>query len=195
MPGFRVGTTGGNNDTYGISKSDQFRYTYTWQIESLQGETSGRDASKYLVYARDVSLPAFNVSIERHVGSSLEYKFAKSVSFDDVKITFYDSEGLYKKLNEWRRSVYDINDGIKTASEYKKESIIKVFSPTFGQQGNRDTEDDSYSYRLQGSWPSVIRHGDLTYTSSDVKIVEVTLTYDWAYIDELSRSSDYNQER
>jgi len=35
---------------------------------------------------------------------------------------------------------------------------------------------------LVGSWPSVIRHGDLTYTSSDVKIVEVTLTYDFAVV-------------
>ncbi len=43
-----------------------------------------------------------------------------------------------------------------------------------------DNEAVSYAYDLVGSWPSVIRHGDLTYTSSDVKIVEVTLTYDFA---------------
>jgi hypothetical protein len=177
MPGFRVGQYGGNNGTYGVSKSEKFRYTYTWEIDELLGQTPGLASNKALIYARDISLPAFNVSIERHIGSSLEYKFAKSVSYDDIKITFYDTDKLYEKISEWRKSVYNWNDGIRTASEYKKKSVIKVYDPTFD-------DVDAYSYELVGSWPSVIRHGDLTYTSSDVKIVEVTLTYDFAYVKE-----------
>ena len=33
---------------------------------------------------------------------------------------------------------------------------------------------------LYNSWPSQIRSGELTYTNSDIKIVEVTVAYDWA---------------
>lgn len=185
MPGFRVGSEGGNNDTFGVSLSDRFKYTYTWEIDRLQDEVVGMADSRYLVYAKDVSLPAFNVSMERHIGSSLEYKFAKSVSYDDIKISFYDTQDLYKKLKQWRQSVYDWQTGIKTPEQYKKNSTIKIYDPTWQDSKGVvgiDNEAVSYAYDLVGSWPSVIRHGDLTYTSSDVKIVEVTLTYDFAVV-------------
>ena len=42
-------------------------------------------------------------------------------------------------------------------------------------------------YRLINSWPSVIKYGELTYTTSDIKKVEVTLTYDWA--EEITQNS------
>ena len=169
MPGFQVMGVGGYAGlTRGPSSFQEYMYSYTWEIFQLFGETG-----RLLVNAKDVTPPTFTVSIENNQGASLEYKFAKSVSFDDVKVTFYDVVGLIKTIKQWREMVWTQGSGLKLAEDYKKESRINVFPPTWDLQSG-------YGWILKGSWPSVIRHGDLTYTSSDVKVVEVTVTYDWA---------------
>lgn len=152
----------------GPSSFQEYLHTYTWEVFQLFG-----NHETLLVNAKDITVPTFTVGIETYQGSALEYKFAKSVSYDDVKITFYDVVGLIKIVKNWRQSVWTQDSGLKLANDYKKESKINVYPPTWEPK-------DGYSWILKGSWPSVIRHGDLTYTSSDVKVVEVTVAYDWA---------------
>lgn len=169
MPGFSVMGVGGlAGDMQGPTSFQEYLHNYTWEIFQLFGESN-----KLLINAKDVTPPAFTVGIENNQGASLEYKFAKSISYDDVKVTFYDVVGFIKVIKQWREMVWTPASGLKLADDYKKESRINVYPPTFEPQ-------DGYSWILKGSWPSVIRHGDLTYTSSDVKIVEVTVAYDWA---------------
>jgi hypothetical protein len=74
-------------------------------------------------------------------------------------------------MKEWRKSVWTPECGIKIAGDYKKNSTLRSYLPT-GAKANE--------WRLINSWPSQIRYGDLTYTGSNVKMVEVTVTYDWA---------------
>jgi len=105
----------------------------------------------------------------------LVYKYAKSVSFDDVRLTWYDTVGLFAQLSRWRDSVWSETEGLRPAQEYKKNTVLMSYLPS----GKR-----KQGWRLAGSWPSQIRYGELTYVNSDAKIVELTLTYDWA-IDEL----------
>jgi hypothetical protein len=152
----------------GPSSFQEYLHNYTWEVFQLFG-----DSQTLLVNAKDITPPAFTVDIENQQGSALRYKFAKSVSYDDVKIVFYDVVGLIKIVKRWRETVWTPGTGLKLANDYKKESRINIYSPTWEPK-------DGYSWILKGSWPSVIRHGDLTYTSSDVKVVEVTVTYDWA---------------
>ncbi len=57
------------------------------------------------------------------------------------------------------------------ANDYKKRSLLKYFLPT-GKKIN--------TWTLINSWPSQIRNGDITYAGSNVKLIEVTVTYDWA---------------
>lgn len=176
MPGFRVngvsGTFGGEEKsaaTAGPPATREYHYSYTWQVLELVGNY------EYMMITtiRDISLPTFRVTTETQQGASLEYKFAKNVSYEDVKVTFYDTVGLLEKVKEWRKTVWTPQEGLKVANDYKKRSRINVFTPEWNQ-------NDSQNFTLHGSWPSVIRHGELTYTKSDVKIVEVTITYDWA---------------
>jgi len=176
MPGFRVngysGTFGGaekSATTAGPPATREYYYSYTWQIVELVGNF------EYLMITsvKDVTLPTFTVATENVQGASLDYKYAKSVSYDDVKVTFYDTEGLLPILKAWKESVWTPDQGLKVANEYKKTSKINAFTP----QWDKDT---TQSFTLIGSWPSLIRHGELTYTNSDVKVVQVTITYDWA---------------
>lgn len=176
MPGFRVngvdGTFGGAEKqaaTAGPPATREYHYSYTWQVLELVGDY------EYMMITtiKDITLPTFTVTIESQQGASLEYKFAKSVSYDDVKVTFYDTVGLLSKIRDWRKTVWTPQEGLKVANDYKKRSRINVFTPEW-------SSNKQQNFILYGSWPSVIRHGQLTYTQSDVKLVEVTIAYDWA---------------
>ena len=168
MPGFQVNNIGGvSGGSRGPEATREYLYSYTWEIL----EVVGKFDNLVVTSVRDVTLPTFSVSVENHQGASLEYKYAKSVSYEDIKISFYDTDGLLPTFKEWRESVWTSADGLKTADEYKKNTRINSFDSTWNLQ---------QSFYLHGSWPSLIRYGDLTYTKSDVKIVEITITYDWA---------------
>jgi hypothetical protein len=169
MPGFNVSGVGS-----GPSNNIHPFYTYTWEIETLFGSpgTSGP-----LIFAREMTLPSFVPKREEYESSSLVYKYAAQANWDDVRLTFYDipDQGkLVDVLKEWRQRVWTPENGIGEASEYKKESTLKVF--------NMD-QSENYSWKLTGSWPANIREGDLTYTDSDVKVAEVIVAYDWAEIE------------
>jgi len=168
MPGFVVNGVGGNGNS--AKATETYYYTYTWEIKNIFGDND--DA---LINAKDMTLPVFNVSKENVPGASLEYKFAKSVNWDDIKISWYDTVGMIDVIRRWRESVWTPNSGLQPASDYKKESRVTTYSP----DRKNDTAND-VDFLLHNSWPSIIRHGDLSYTNSDIKLIDVTLTYDWA---------------
>lgn len=176
MPGFQINQNLGNNPRGAAQTTAEYYYTYTWEVENIFDEFT-TDARDVLIHAKDMTLPAFVVGKETLIGSALEYKFAKNVSFDDVKITWYDTVGLIEIMKRWRRSVWTQEDGLSAAGVYKKRTFQRQY---IGDTNGTIDDARDVRYRLEGSWPSVIRHGDLTYTNSDVKIVEVTVTYDWA---------------
>jgi hypothetical protein len=167
MPGFIVNAEGGTPGAPGISENAEYYYTYTWEIEELLGTYLNR----LELHPKEISLPSFTTTKETIMGASLEYKFAKAVNWDDVKITWYDTEGLLDVIKLWREDVWDQVSGLQTADSYKKQSRLTTFLPDYTALNQ---------WTLVNSWPSQIKHGDLTYTSSDIKVVEVTLTYDWA---------------
>lgn len=165
MPGFRVQDLGED-----VLSTAEYYYTYTWTIAKAIGESASSSASP-LIHLKEASTPTFTVNKENYVGSSLEYKYAKSVTWDDIKVSWYDTIGMLAIIKKWRASVWSQEEGLRTAREYKKETMLDCFLPT----GLRRV-----GWVLYGSWPSQIRSGDLTYTNSDVKNIEVTITYDWA---------------
>jgi len=169
MAGFNVVGTkfNGFGDNEALSLAT-FIPTFTWEVATLFEENAAKGTA--LVYAKDVSLPSITFEKEEYTGASLKYKFASGAVYDDIRLTFYDTDYLLPYLIRWRKSVWE-ETGLKTASNYKKESVIKVYDQTGQIQ---------QTFKLIGSWLSVIKHGDLTYTSSDLKFVDLTITYDWA---------------
>lgn len=169
MPGFIVQGMGGGGGSSGVSSRRQYYYNYFWEVLNLFDANISR--FEPLISLKDATLPTFTVNKETVMGASLEYKFAKSITWEDIKITWYDSEGFFPYVRSWRRMVWDQATGLQQANVYKRESLLHYFLPT-GKRANQ--------WHLINSWPSQIRNGDLTYTSSEVKLVEVTVSYDWA---------------
>lgn len=170
MPGFLVDGNWGTPHRTSAESRREYYYNYTWDLTSVF-EIYSPSSLPQLVCLKEMGTPTFTVNKEHYQGASLEYKFAKSVVWDDIKVTWYDTVGLLSIVRQWRQSVWTPEQGLKQANEYKKTTLINSFLPT-GQS--------EQSWRLINSWPSQIRHGDLTYTSSEVKLVEVAITYDWA---------------
>lgn len=162
MPGFRVNNLGKDANANPIPY-----YKYTWEIDNLFGDVM--DGA--LIYLKEASTPSWSIDKEEVMGASLKYKFAKSIVFEDVKVSWYDTDGLADTIKSWRQRVWTPQDGFKNPSEYKRNSIIRPL--TFDLSGN-------VAWTLYNSWPQSVKTGDLTYTDSDVKLVEVTVCYDWA---------------
>lgn len=174
MPGFGIQPLSSPSDDL-IAANAEYIYNYQWKIEKLFNEQlRSQDAT---IHLKEATLPTFSVAKDTVTGGSLDYKFAKSICWEDVRVTWYDTKGLAKIITKWRDMVWTERDGLKAASEYKKDSVLTT-KKVDGTQATKWT--------LKNSWPSVIREGDLTYTASDVKVVEVTISYDWAK----SESSD-----
>ena len=186
MPGFVIGggpfkPVGGvsTGEVTGIPLATrEFYYKYTWEIQSYfedDGAAGGRtlDGNNPLVYLKDATLPTFTAQVDSIIGTSLEYKWAKSVIWEDIKVTWYDTVGLVDIMKRWRKTIWTKNVGIKPGSFYNKKSQLRNFLPTWDHE-------TAIKWTLHNSWPKIIKHGDLTYTQSDVKLVEVTISYDWA---------------
>lgn len=163
MPGFKVGDLGADT-----SADVKPFYKYTWELVSVFGDQA---AAGPTVYAREATLPSWDFDIVEVLGGSIKYKFAGHVNFGDVKIVWYDTDGLSDQIQQWRDLVWSTDAGIRPASEYKKETWIRSMT--------MDLESDVV-WKMINSWPRSIRMGDLTYVDSDIKNVEVLVSYDWA---------------
>jgi hypothetical protein len=162
MPGFNIGGQGN-----GPSNVVEIHRQHRWAIQTF-GDI--RPDNEILI-AESLQLP--NVNIEEQIiqGALLSYKFAKVVKWDDATVTFYDTRQLLSRLQEWRDEVYTVESGLGTHTTYKKDSSFFLLD---GEDG------PTVELTLKNSWPKIIAHGPLSYGSSDLKIVTVTLSYDYA---------------
>jgi hypothetical protein len=170
MPGFNI--AGGNNPSDPSITVGQFRdvhRAHRWKIERLGGLTTGDQGVS--LYAKTLQLPAYNIEEEVVPGGAVKYKFAKMVNWEDVNISFYDIHGLSGALYVWQLKVFGEGEGIGLATDYKQDSVFRLID---GQGNNAD------GYVLIGSWPKNISHSPLSYETSDLKLINMTLSYDFA---------------
>lgn len=126
------------------------------------------------ILAKEVTLPEFVAEVEEYQSPSVKYKYAKGVTWNDVKVVFYDTAGVYDILNSYKFNVWSPTLGLRSAEDYKATSEITIY------QGDDLTPE--CKWYLYNSWVRGINWSQLTYTSSDVHSVTVTLAYDWAEV-------------
>lgn len=179
MPGFKIGDTKDKNiDGFNLNTvTDEYYTNFFWDISNILGDfLKNNDTKKSLLALKECKLPTFTIEEEKVLGSSVEYKFAKKVNWDDISVTWYDNSGLLSVMKTWMNSVFTLQRGMALASAYKKETKILVFTPSNSKR---------QGYTLNQSWPKAIKFGDLSYTSSDIKVIEATISYDYAEYEEI----------
>ena len=177
MPGFSVNADLADDREHGlrsIPSNLDYYYSYTWSIPKFL------DGVDHVISLKDAVLPSFTVNKETARGAHFDYQFASGIAYSDVKITWYDTEGLLNHVIKWRRSIITYDSiGLRQASNYKKNTIVKCFLSDYSYNNQKLGIREHQQYSLVNSWPSAIQYGDLTYTTSDVKQISVTVTYDW----------------
>jgi hypothetical protein len=123
---------------------------------------------------QDVGLPNFETAPHEQNGASLTYKFANFIKYSDATITFYDTLGLFKDLEEWRKKIWEPNTGLQPKKSYAKDTVI-VQTDGAGNEKQK--------YKLVNTWPSKIDSGQLTYTKSEAKVVTLTLVCDYMTVE------------
>jgi hypothetical protein len=194
MPGFHIGTDrdiphGPANFGDGmrdwrlmppLTEGYDAIYTYTWDVSQIPFDVSTASNQQTMnmdmlrkVYLRDCTLPEYTIDEEIYQSPSTKYKYAKGITWSDVKITYYDTFGLYLYLDNLKSKVWTPAYGVKPAVEYKFESVINVYIAD---------AIEAFRWTLVNSWVKSISWADLTYVSSDMHMVTITLAYDWAIL-------------
>ncbi len=173
MPGFVVQGVGRSTDASNIKPY----YSYTWEVGEIFGALhNARDAVQLCV---NITMPKFSVKPEEVDGGSIVYKYAGSVRWENVNVTWYDTHHIAPYIKMWRERIWNNFIGLGVADEYKHNSVVTVLTYDLALYKK---------WTLVGSWPSEISEGELTYTDSDIKQISVSLAYDYG-IDELSDES------
>lgn len=165
MPGFTV-----NGHGSGAAAAVRPYYKYTWELDYLFSSRYLGTTSP-LIYAINATLPTWVFDKDEAPGASIKYKQAKNISWNPIKISWYEVVGLASILKKWRELVWTPEEGLKDPSIYKQPSSLR--SLTFNWQ-------KPVVWQLHNSWPQEVNSGDLSYSDSDMKVVTVTVEYDWA---------------
>jgi hypothetical protein len=167
MPGFIIGGQGGP----GPANTAEPLRNHRWAIETL-----GPVSSNTLLIARDLQLPDLKLERQEVLGGLLWYKFAKAVKWDDALVAFYDDGSIAGDIQQWIDLVYTNAAGVQShspGSGYKKTCKFNLLN------GDGSTEE---SMMLFNAWPVSKSEGKLSYTDSQLKLVTLTLAFDWAEI-------------
>jgi hypothetical protein len=126
------------------------------------------------LFAQSIQLPSLAFEEEKVAGgASNYYKIAKRATWENVTVKFYDVYGLYRIYKDWQDKIWTPQHGILPASEYKGTAEFAL----------TDAEgEDIQNYRLINAYPVNVSHGDLSYTSADIKLLTVTYSFDYAEI-------------
>jgi hypothetical protein len=168
MPGFNIGSDASSEASITVTTHRSHR----WRITSL-GE--GLINKPTMLYAKSIQLPGFSIEEEIVVGASIKYKFAKTVNWEDVSLSFYDVMGMIGDMRTWQDKVYTNGEGINSANDYKKTSSF-ILTDGVG-------ESTGPTFTLKNSWPKSISHSELSYDNSEIKLINMILSYDWAEIE------------
>lgn len=186
MPGFAIGGNGS-----GPNNTDQFHRVHRWRVASLGIPSSAVSASgslggtrtrsgagggvdnRPISYVKSLQLPSLSFEEEKVMGSSIYYKFAKSAVWEDVTVKFYDVYRQYEDLRTWQRAIWLPETGLQPANVYKGMPVFELID----HQGRTVQR-----FELINAYPKKVDHGDLTMTSSEIKIISVVFSFDWANI-------------
>lgn len=106
-------------------------------------------------------------------------KVAGKTTFEAFTMVLRDTIGfdVERKFLDWRNRVYDPRTGrMGLAAMYKLDAMVYEFTP------NRDYYR---AWKCEGCFPSGVDYGDMDYDDGGEKQIQVTLSVDRAYRDDL----------
>lgn len=179
MPGFNIG--GGGGDGQDPSNVTEMRRKHRWTFQLLGNQI----LSPAVLYLQKAARPNFKLEEAIMHHDQEQVYFAGKQSWEPINITFYDAEQspdvsleVFKWVTLVIPSGLDQSGGrvtVSTPATYKQPSNLVMIDGT-----GATTE----FWSLKGSWPVTTNWGELDYTSSEIQLIEISVRYDRAQLDQ-----------
>lgn len=171
MPGFKIGGDGGPlTAAPSVDLLRDHRFTMT----TFMGMDATTDP---FIQLKDITLPEKVIETLEIKCPGTTYKFAKSANYTDLVLTFYGTSGLVDRIEDLENSVHNVNTGIGDFNTYLNDVTVNF----------TDNMGSPLSVLLfSNCFLSNTKFGDLTYGSSDIKLITVTLKINYYTITQAS---------
>lgn len=149
--------------------------SYRWDISELASINLQRKSRDGQILLKSCELPNYTSKDEVIESPSIDYTVSNRIQWNDINIEFYDLTETTSTLITYMQDTWS-HLGISTVQlpdTYKFRSTIRQLMPN-GLL--------SRSWVLVNSWVKGMKFSQLTYETSDVTSVALTISYDWAYI-------------
>lgn len=158
------------------------RHTFLF---SIAGKT--QSIENYLI--KKVTRPSFEVSKSEHKFLNHTFYFPGRVKWKEVKFTIVDAidpNGAKKFLQMLEESGYrapegPVEAGLPTAQTVSKKRSLEALGQPIIRQINHDGETIE-EWVLRGAWVQDADFQELNNDEEDLMAIDVTLAYDYAYI-------------
>ena len=169
-----------NPELYQPQMTNNFMFVVTDLSNLISVGTTNviENAQEYLkLSVNSATVPHFTQTAGTISRGNTTIKFAGKPEFSDEPITVIDYIGANTKdiLMSWQNLSYNVEtEKVGLMSDYKKDCYLIEYTP------------DSQKVRqwiLKGCWISGMTEGAYSYDGSDKQQINVTIQYDYAYID------------
>lgn len=164
---------GGPVETLELQRQDNFELHILGL--SLESEAEGAKDNNLVFAVETAALPSTSNEEVNVPWGNRVIKVAGKVAFDSQSVNLKDFIGadIEALIWKWRCQVYNPEtDQVGWAAEYKKEALLYEFSP----EGTI-----ARIWKYVGMWPQQVNFGSLDQSSGDKKMIECTLSYDYAF--------------
>jgi len=177
MPGFRVGTNNSElNRLNPAPSTTDFLRSHRYKL--LKFFDIATDNRQGFLAVKDISLPDKKVKSTSVKTIGTEYKFASQASYTDLKMNFYGTKNLLTALEEYADQPHNLAEGIGDFNTYKGAIEFVIFS--------EPDRTDGVKYVYQNAFVSEVTHGQVSYGTSDIKDIGVTIEFDFYEVFKIS---------
>lgn len=158
------------------------RRAYRFRLGSIEGLKIEKTASIKWWNAKKVDKPSFSVSSNKYRIINHEINMPGIVQWNPITIELADVgdtvKSLLEELKEFGYSPHDLehDKGLAKAHGFKKLGGITI------EQLNAKGKSIE-TWKLEGAYITELRFGTLDYASDDIITLNMTITYDYAYLD------------
>ena len=173
-------------------------YRYLVTFTGTQGATENKtvlDATNVIWFAKNVTVPSFNVTSVTHDFLDNKYYYPGRVEWQTISLTLVDpvSPDAVEFVNEILTNTgYKIKGQgaakISTgaglgATTISKSGAIKAGLGNLTIDIINENGESLEQWKLQNPFIESAKFGDLDYTNDELRTVELTIKYDWATCD------------
>lgn len=162
MPGFSVNGEGGNTPSAPGAGQDMLR-DHRFKMVTFM-DMNASQAPFYQI--KDVDLPEKIIEVLEIKCPGTTYKFAKSASYTDLKLTFYGTQELASKIKELEHDIHNVDTGVGDFNQYLKDVVLQMYD---------GEESEMITFTFKGCWLSNSQWGNLSYGSSELKLITVVV--------------------